>query len=135
MKRRLAVVGLLLALSASLAWADRPHIDYTTQTKTTSAKDSATRTLWTPAAGHGFVLQGCLLNTTGVSEFRLTVGGVDIMGPIVFTSTGTQLIESGGAPLYTSARNATLDVTGLMTVATSVWSVMCWGYESVDLLN
>lgn len=129
---RWAGIALSLAVCAAPAFAERPHIDYTTQTKTatgvgTSTADTA---LWTPATGNRFHLQGCVVNANNASitaEFE--VSDVDVLPPMRFESTGQRVVEGGGVPLYSSVRDAVLTYT---ITGSGSWSLMCWGYESVE---
>ena len=127
------LLGVYLAW-ASTAWADRPSDLWTPQTKTATATTAQTdTTLWTPASGKRFHLQGCAISSDGAVRVELEVSNTDVIPPISLASSGTEVISAGGALLYSSATDALLtystSITGVSGTHRSV-SVLCWGYES-----
>ena len=128
-------VGLALAglLVAGPAFADRPTTYYSTVTKTaTSTSAQSAATLWTPASGKAFALQGCFAAAETPVRVRFLVSGVDVIPPFVLTSYGTALIGGGENQIYTSAIDAVLTYTTVITGLSATYpntSVMCWGFE------
>ena len=130
MKRRLAAIAAVLVVACAPAWADRPHIDYTTVTKTATGTGTSTAdtALWTPASGTRIVLLGCFFAANNASiTVELEVSDVDVIPPVRFESTGRQSVEGGGAPIYVSARD---DILRYTVTGSGSWSIMCWGYEA-----
>lgn len=127
-----------LALLALLCWATPVCADllpteaYTTITKTdTSTSAQTATTLWTPATGKVFVLQGCVASATNGISVRFQVSGVDVIPPMYLPSYGVSQVGGNYAPIYTSSvADAVLTYTTVKQGANygSV-SVMCWGYE------
>ena len=126
----LALVGLLVA---GPAFADRPTTYYTTQTKSATSTSAQTdATLWTPASGKAFVLQGCFVAAETPVRVEFEVSDVDVIPPFVMDSYGTALIGGGENPIYTSAVNAVLTYTTVISGLSATYpntSVMCWGFE------
>jgi len=129
---RVVGLALLLACFHSPAWALPPHLDYETQTKTaTGAGPSTDTALWTPVTGNRFILQGCVVNANNASiTVELEVSDVDVIPPMQFESTGTQVVEMGGIPLYVSVEDAVLTYT---VTGSGAWSILCVGYEEAVL--
>lgn len=121
-------------LVPGLAWADGPpHHQYTTVTKTaTGASSSAADVaLWTPTTGNQFLLLGCLLSARNASiQIELEVSDVDVITPVRFETTGSLVVQNGGAVIYESAEDAVLRYT---VTGSGEWSIDCWGYENAVL--
>ena len=136
MTKRLVGLALGVALFASPVFAERPHIDYTTLTKTSTATTQQTdAVLWTPATGNKFHLQGCLISADLPVKFELEVSDVDVVPPIYLESNGTVLLGGGENPIYSSIRDAVLTYSTNRIPVSNQFnnvSVLCWGYESVE---
>ena len=129
-------LGLVLSvsLSAHRVWAETAAFEYTTVTKTaTVTSDSTDVTLWDPAGGYGFVLQGCDLSSTVAASIELEVSDVDVVPPIYMDSYGSHPIGAGNGPIAMGAQDAILTYTVTFTTYTPVRdtrvSILCWGYE------
>lgn len=132
MRRRKAAAWLMaIGLVVPSAWAELPHREYTTQTKTaTTSPDGTTETdvaLWTPASGKRFVLQGCTISANNAGTVELEVSDVDVVPPIHFQTAGARVLSHGGAPIYVSAKDAVLRYT---TSVDGEFSLLCTGYEA-----
>ena len=132
MKKQLAGLVLMLALLSPPAWALPPHLDYETQTKTaTGTAPSTDTTLWTPVTGNKFILQACWVSANNASiTVELEVSDVDVIPPMRFESTGTKVVEMGGAPIYVSTEDAVLTYT---VTGTGAYAILCVGYEEAVL--
>lgn len=137
MRRRWFVILWIVAWGAwcpSSGVADLlPTQQYTTVTKTaTSTTAQSATTLWTPATGFAFVLQGCLVSSQNAVQVRLQVSSVDVVPPIYLESYGSQMVGGANAPIYTSDVNAVLTYTTVSHAgAYKNVSVMCWGWEQL----
>lgn len=125
-------LGLSLALGLVgivPVFADRPHLDYTTVTKTATGSGAATdTTLWDPESGKRFFLLGAMVCARNAAiTVELEVSDVDVVPPIRFESTGCQVVEAGGGILYESVTDAILTYT---VTGSGSWSVLTWGYEA-----
>ena len=129
MMRRLAAVAAVLLFVCTSVWADRPHIDYTTVTKTVRGSVAATDTaFWTPASGEKIILMGCAVESdTGGQTIEIEISDIDVIPPQRFESSGLRVISGGGAPIYETARDAVLRYT---VSSNGNFSIMCWGYET-----
>lgn len=139
MKRRTILAGVVLLVGmARGVSAELPSDLYTTQTNTATSTSAQTdTTLWDPAAGKRFILQGVMACTDLPVQVEFEVSDADVVPPMYFESYGCQTVQAGGAAIYMSARDAVLtytttalfDYNGNGIGDYSRVSVMAWGYE------
>ena len=134
MKKRIWLLTAILFVGMPVAFADRAATQFynvVTKTATSTSSQSAT-TLWTPATGFRFALQGCFLAAEGPVRIRLQVSGTDVIPPVVLETYGTATIGTGDSPIYMSATDAVLTYTTVITGLSASYpntSIVCWGYE------
>lgn len=122
----LIAFGLVCSIP-KVSIADRPTDFYTTVTKTDNKSAAQTdTTLWTPASGKRIILQGVVVSTNAANNVDLEVSDVDVVPPLYLAANGGGVIQSGGAPIWIGATDASLTYT--TSAATNV-SVLAWGYE------
>lgn len=135
-KRILLTAFFALNVLYTPAYATKPTIDYVTTTTTATYATAQTGTaIWTPASGNRFVLQGGIVSSTNAITIRFQVSGVDVVAPIILTSSGTQPFGGGFAPIYVSAKNAVLTITTVGNNAgndTGTVAVTLYGYEEAQ---
>lgn len=134
--RALRRIGIVLWLAGWLTGVveAQPHHEYTTQTKTATSTTAQTdTTLWTPATGKRFILQGVLVCATMSVRVELEVSDVDVIAPVYLDSYGCRTVDASGAALYMSATDAVLTYTTITTAHSPIYanvSVTAWGYEA-----
>ena len=125
MKKLAGLLLLLALLAVPVSASEREHTVVNKNATGTGATSAAT--LWTPTSGNAFYLQGCMASANNASiTVRFQVASADVIPPIRFESTGRYSVESGGAVIYESAKDAVLTYT---ITGGGAWSVLCWGWE------
>ena len=121
---------LLFPGLAFTAWADLPHLDYVTQTKTATGTSASATVLWTPASGKRIMLQGCIFGFEGPGRVQLDEGdsGDDVIPSVGVATQGTIVVDANGGLLWVGDVNETL--TWTTSQSATQRSIMCWGYEA-----
>lgn len=128
MKRTLTVLLALLSVwLAGPAYADRPHLDYTTLTKIENTTDAQTdTTIWTPASGYRIVVQAIYLTADATQTVFFEVGSTTKI-PVQYIGANVPVpLTNGGRPILTLAADEALTYTSTTSANTSVMVV---GYE------
>ena len=129
MRNRLLTLLTLLSLLSmpSSLWADKSTSHYTTINENENTTDAQTdTTLWTPASGFRFILQGCFVSADATQTVEFEVSDVDVIPPIYVAANTSALIGGSHGSIYTSAADAVLKYS---TTTSANTSVTCWGYE------
>lgn len=118
-------------LWATSSFAEPPTRDYTTVTKIATATGGVFEdsTLWDPDSGKRIVLLGVFVSSDVWADIELEVSNVDAVNPIHLESPGSKLIESGGRPIWVSAKDAVLTWSSKTLPIQANVSIMVWGYE------
>lgn len=121
------ILALLSVWLASPAYAERPHLDYSTVTKIDNQTDAQTdTTIWTPTSGYRLVIQGIYLIADTTQTVFFEVGSTTKI-PVQYLIAGVPSpIELGGRPILTLETDEALTYTSTTGANTSVIVV---GYE------
>lgn len=128
MKRTLASFLALLSLYlAAPAFADRPHVDYTTVTKNANTTDANTdAVIWTPASGKRIILMGAAFSADATDTLFMEVSTTTIIPVQYLGANVPDVLSGGGRPIWEGATDQALTYT---TTTSANTSIFLWGYE------
>ena len=129
MKRTLASFLALLSLWLAVpAFAERPHLDYTTVTKNYNTTDAQTdAAAWTPASGKRIVLMGAVFSADATETIFFEVGSTTVIPVQYLGANVPHSIPGGGRPIWEGAVDEALTYTTTTSANTSVYLI---GYEA-----